>query len=153
VFVHVFLVSHRDAVFAHVPPADRARMQLDEVSQYSVSDAVCADATSEWIRRVLTAAAEEEDGAATAATPTAKGRAPFRITDACSCVGGNTLSFSRTFEQVHASETHPGRLAMLKDNCKLAGADSRNIWRHTRAGQPSLWLAHWRLCGKFAAAS
>lgn len=129
-------MSHRDAVFAHVPPADRARMQLDEVSQYSVSDAVCADATSEWIRRVLTAAAEGEDGAATPATTV--DRAPFRITDACSCVGGNTLSFSRTFEQVHASETHPGRLAMLKDNCKLAGADSRNIWRHMGAGQSSL---------------
>jgi hypothetical protein len=40
-------------------------------------------------------------------------------------VGGNTLSFARYFEAVQASECHEGRLSMLKNNCKTAGANSQ----------------------------
>jgi predicted RNA methylase len=46
------------------------------------------------------------------------------ITDATSCIGGNTWSFAKVFGRVHAVELDPLHMTMLKHNMNLLGLTS-----------------------------
>jgi len=41
------------------------------------------------------------------------------ITDGTACVGGNTISFARSFRKVNAVEVNAKRFNMLRKNCSI----------------------------------
>jgi 16S rRNA G966 N2-methylase RsmD len=110
-------LARRDAIFAQVPVERRSELCMDDVAQYSASEAACADATSRWMLQLLEAA-------------TSDAPARFRVTDACACVGGNTLSFARHMAQVQAVECDAGFLEMLRRNCAVADATNIAFFAH-----------------------
>jgi 16S rRNA C967 or C1407 C5-methylase (RsmB/RsmF family) len=91
----------RDFLFPWLSPQQRAEMQLDDVAEYSVSDAENADSVSKIMQLFL----------------------PYNsiITDAFSCVGGNAMSFARYFQQVNCIELDKSRYEYLNHNIKVAG--------------------------------
>ena len=92
----------RDWLFPWVEEGGRRRaMQLDAVAEYSVTDARTADSLSTLLLHFLPPSAT--------------------VTDACACVGGNTLSFARHFAHVQACELDHVRFTMLNTNLALTG--------------------------------
>ena len=47
------------------------------------------------------------------------------VTDASACIGGNTISFARSFSHVHAVEISPTRARLLQHNVTAAGVEGR----------------------------
>ena len=91
----------RDWLFPSVTPtAVRHSLQLDSVACYSVTDEHTADSLSALLLSFLSPSST--------------------VTDACACVGGNTLSFARHFTHVQAVELDPTRFHMLCHNIALA---------------------------------
>ena len=50
------------------------------------------------------------------------------ITDACSCIGGDTISFCKKFKTVNAIELCPDRFYFLSENLKLYGFKNYNLY-------------------------
>ena len=89
----------RDWLFSGLAADVRHSVQLDDVAEYSVTDSVTADSLSALLL---------------AFTP-----AESTVTDACACVGGNTLSFARHFAHVQSCEYDRVRFDMLNHNLAL----------------------------------
>jgi len=69
-------------------------IQMDSVSEYSITDAKTASHQTIILKSF---------------TPT-----DSIITDGTACVGGNAISFARSFRKVNAVELNPERFAMLR---------------------------------------
>jgi len=78
---------------------------MDSVSKYSITDARTASQQTVVLK--------------TFATPGSI------ITDGTACVGGNTISFGRSFRKVIAVEINAERFAMLKKNCSILKVDRK----------------------------
>lgn len=83
-------------LFPGIDAATRAKLKLDDVAMYSVTDQRTADAISRRILRF--------------APPSA------HVTNATACVGGNTWSFAKHFDHVTAVEHDPTRYQYLVHN-------------------------------------
>ena len=94
----------RDWLFSGLEPALRREVQLDDVAEYSVTDSVTADSLSALLLAFIPAEST--------------------VTDACACVGGNTLSFARHFAHVQSCEYDRLRFDMLNHNLALLSASS-----------------------------
>ena len=82
----------RDWLFSGLDGSVRHSVQLDDVAEYSVTDSVTADTLSALLLAFVGAEAT--------------------VTDACACVGGNTLSFARHFAHVQVDTSpHAGTAA------------------------------------------
>jgi len=79
----------------------------DDVSLYSVTDVVTADAISALLQSL--------DGVGAGGT----------ITDCNGCIGGNTMSFAKHFAQVHAIEKDEDRFSMLQHNVGVLGLNDK----------------------------
>ena len=97
-----FVFDKRDFLFPQTSKQIRKQIQLDDVALYSVTDMRTADEISDYISQL--------DGL---------NRPNLIITDATACAGGNTSSFSRKFNRVHAIEINEIRYKMLVNNLKL----------------------------------
>ena len=89
----------RDWMFSGLDAEVRHDVQLDEVAEYSVTDSKTADSLSELLLAFIPA--------------------DSTVTDACACVGGNTLSFARYFAHVQSCEYDRTRFDMLNHNLSL----------------------------------
>jgi len=74
-------------------------IQMDEVAKYSVTDALTADQQT-----IVMKAFSFPDSV---------------ITDGTACVGGNVVSFAKSFKKVNAVEMNEERYKMLMNNCDL----------------------------------
>ncbi|KAJ1454704.1 hypothetical protein M885DRAFT_617802 [Pelagophyceae sp. CCMP2097] len=83
-----------------------SELQLDATATFSVTDARTADRIS--------AVALALEGVS----------ASSHVIDGCACVGGNVISFARTFARVTAVELDETRHAMLANNVAVAGFES-----------------------------
>lgn len=97
----------REHFFPNVSTKKRGKLMLDEVAMYSVTDQRTADAIS---RRLLAFIPKSST-----------------ITNATSCVGGNTWSFSKHFDRVVAIERDPTRFKYLVHNMNVLGAKNVHI--------------------------
>lgn len=77
------------------------RIQYDDVALYSATDQVTATHIATFCRTL--------DGVDASST----------VTDATSCIGGNTVAFAKQFAAVRAVEIDPTRFEMLRHNAKL----------------------------------
>lgn len=80
-------------------------IQMDRVSEYSVTDAKTATQQS----MVMKAFAFPDSV----------------ITDGTACVGGNAVSFARSFRKVNVVEVNTERFAMLRNNCSVLGVEDK----------------------------
>jgi len=83
----------------------KAGIQMDEVATFSVTDSRIADEMSQVLRRLPGI------------------REASSIMDATACVGGNTVSFARSFRAVTAIELDPQRCDMLRNNLSVCKED------------------------------
>lgn len=97
----------RDFLFRFIPLEKRKGLLLDEEAFYSVTDQYTADKISKDILKHL---------------PNIK-----TITDGTACVGGNTYSFSKFFEQVHAVEVDPLRCSYLQKNLDVLEVTNTDV--------------------------
>lgn len=74
-------------------------LKLDNISLYSITPIIQADKISEIMREYL-------------------GR-DIIVTDMTACIGGNTISFAKTFKHVNAIEICKERYKFLKDNMNV----------------------------------
>src|SRR5690606_3323510 len=102
-------------LFAHLSAEQQQRIQLDDVSEYSVTESDLAKANALALAGLLELDSPDQPG-----LPAAKAR----IMDGCACVGGNVLAFAKYFKHVDAVEYDPARCDMLRNNVKVAGLDS-----------------------------
>lgn len=58
------------------------------------------------------------------------GTLDLTITDACACIGGDTINFCKTFKKVNAIEMCVDRFDFLKDNLKLYGFNNYKIYNN-----------------------
>ena len=94
----------RDWLFSGLEPSVRHDIQLDSVAEYSVTDSVTADTLTALLLAFIPA--------------------DSTVTDACACVGGNTLSFARHFAHVQSCEFDRTRFDMLNHNLALLSSAS-----------------------------
>ena len=97
-----------DFLFPTVKKSQRAKLLLDDVALYSVTDQRTADAISRRLMRFVPSSAT--------------------VTNATACVGGNTWSFAKHFAKVVAIEKDPTRFKYLVHNMEVLGA--RNVESH-----------------------
>jgi RNA cap guanine-N2 methyltransferase len=95
------LTDKRDFLFRFIPVPLRYTIQMDEESLYSVTDQYTADSITKDVCKFLD-------------TPS-----KHVIVDATACIGGNTYSFAKVFNNVHAIEIDPTRFQYLKDNLSM----------------------------------
>lgn len=124
--------SKRDYLFNQTVPDDiKWKLQVDEVALYSITQGGQADKMTRIISEHLARAGVRPADAI--------------ITDATACVGGNTLSFARTFKKVNAVEISAQRAKMLQNNvdvCGLASAVSVINAEYTSSGCMSRLANH-----------
>ena len=94
------ITDSRDWLFPAVDEGVRGGMQLDAVAEYSVTDEETAESFTALLLHLLPSTST--------------------VTDACACVGGNTLSFARHFSHVQACELDHTRYTMLNHNLSIA---------------------------------
>lgn len=94
-------------MFKNVAAALREKLKTDSVASYSITDSDIADAMTRRIRKYA---------------PDAR-----VVTDATACVGGNTASFAREFEVVHAIELDPKRAEYLEHNMAVLGLKNVDV--------------------------
>jgi hypothetical protein len=58
------------------------------------------------------------------------GTKDLTITDACACIGGDTINFCKTFSKVNAIELCIDRFDFLKDNLKLYGFRNYKLYNY-----------------------
>lgn len=90
--------------FRNLPESVRAKLQFDKEALYSVTDSVSADAMTSILSKL----------------PGLPEPSKMSITDITACVGGNVISFARTFGKVTAIEIDPTRAKMLLNNVTVA---------------------------------
>lgn len=95
--------KHCAHLFSSEPASVQQQLLLDDVAMYSVTECTAADEMTSILH----------------ALPGA-----HIITDGTACVGGNAMSFAKTFKHVNAIEINATRHAMLVHNVKLT---NRNI--------------------------
>ena len=95
----------RDFLFRFIPVEKRKLLKLDEEALYSVTDQYTADKISKEIKKQFPDI--------------------HIITDATSCIGGNTYSFSKYFDTVYAIELDKLKYDYLSYNLSIL--DSTNI--------------------------
>ena len=98
----------RDFLFRFIPVEKRKLLKLDEEALYSVTDQYTADKISKEIKKQF---------------PDIQS-----ITDMTSCIGGNTYSFSKYFELVHAIEIDKLKYDYLSYNLTIL--DANNVKLH-----------------------
>jgi predicted RNA methylase len=94
----------------------QTHMAMDSVGLFSVTDRHSADQLTALVSEYLTRFKSIPDHKAV-------------ITDACACVGGNTLSFAKRFGTVNAFELDPIRYNMLIHNLTISGCLTNVIAR------------------------
>jgi len=97
----------RDFLFRFIPLEKRKELLLDDEAFYSVTDQYTADKISKDILKNI---------------PNIK-----VVTDGTACVGGNTYSFSKYFEKVHAVEIDPLRCSYLRKNLELLDVGNTDV--------------------------
>lgn len=97
----------RDFLFRFIPLEKRKGLLLDDEAFYSVTDQYTADKISKDILKNI---------------PNIK-----VVTDGTACVGGNTYSFSKYFEKVHAVEIDPLRCSYLQKNLELLDVANADV--------------------------
>jgi hypothetical protein len=95
------VAKQRARLFAGLPPSLMQRVVLDDVALFSVTAAPVADDMTRRLLRHLSPHATVIDGTA--------------------CVGGNTLSFARSFRRVIACEIALSRARLLRANVETLG--------------------------------
>lgn len=98
----------RDFLFRFIPVDKRKLLKLDEEALYSVTDQYTADKISKEIKKQFPDI--------------------HTITDMTSCIGGNTYSFSKYFENVHAIELDKLKYDYLSYNLTIL--DANNVKLH-----------------------
>jgi len=107
--------SKRNYLFSLIPQADLWKIQVDDLALYSITEYRLAASMTENIFKALEISWGGGD--------LGKSRArQSTITDACACVGGNSLSFATAFRAVHAVEISAQRCKMLANNSRVSGA-------------------------------
>lgn len=97
-------MDKRDFLFKFLPKAIRQQIRLDEEALYSVTDQATADKITLELLKVVPATAI--------------------LTDGTACIGGNTFSFSRSFQRVNAVELEPTKFRYLKHNMEVLGVEN-----------------------------
>ncbi len=100
-----------EVFFPERPGVDRTRLRIHEVGRYSVSLPRDAEENARLMCEVLErlAGLDAKD---------------LHITDACACVGGDSLALARRFARVTAVELDPGTHDILRHNLAVyAGTD------------------------------
>lgn len=98
----------RDFLFRFIPLDKRKELLLDDEAFYSVTDQYTADKISKDILKNI---------------PNVK-----IVTDGTACVGGNTYSFSKYFEKVHAVEIDPLRCSYLQKNLDILEVSNASVY-------------------------
>jgi 16S rRNA G966 N2-methylase RsmD len=88
------------------PDMQNKHILMDDVAKYSITLPEKADMITEIIRKNYQLAFPTDN------------LDELIITDAMACIGGNTLSFSRCFKEVHANELNTTRFQYLVHNMK-----------------------------------
>lgn len=96
----------RGFLFRYISLEKRLLLLLDNEALYSVTDQHTANKISKYINKNI---------------PNIK-----TITDGTACIGGNTYSFSKYFENVYAIEIDPTRYAYLQHNLQVLGITNNN---------------------------
>jgi len=110
-----FPIGPVDRLFCDLSHDVRRRIQLDDVACYSVTEMRSADKIS----RLLVSMAK---------CGQASSLCHLSICDAFACIGGNTLSFAKSFDRVDAIELDTGRYEMLAKNVN-------DVWQEWTAGK------------------
>jgi 16S rRNA G966 N2-methylase RsmD len=97
----------RGFLFRYISLEKRLLLLLDNEALYSVTDQHTANKISKYIHKHL---------------PNVK-----TITDGTACIGGNTYSFSRYFENVYAIEIDPTRFSYLQHNLRILEINNNTI--------------------------
>lgn len=97
----------RDFLFRFIPLDKRKDLLLDDEAFYSVTDQYTADKISKDIFKNISDVRT--------------------ITDGTACVGGNTYSFSKYFDKVHAVEVDPIRCSYLQKNLNLLDVQNTDV--------------------------
>ena len=95
--------SRKEYLFRAEKPEHIEQLKMDKVAEYSVSDSVLANQMTKLIKKDLSEYLTENE---------------VVICDGMSCVGGNTMSFSREFKKVITNEFNKERYGMLEHNCR-----------------------------------
>jgi 16S rRNA G966 N2-methylase RsmD len=98
----------RDFLFRFIPIEKRKQLKLDEEALYSVTDQYTADKISKEVKKLF---------------PDIQ-----TITDATACIGGNTYSFSKYFETVHAIELDILKYEYLAYNLSVLETSNVTLW-------------------------
>jgi len=120
-------MDKKDFLFKFVEPRIRAKIKMDEEALFSVTDQYTADKISNEIRKRIGAQSEQDACSPSTPTPntpnlpTNSSKQLTSIIDATACVGGNTMSFAKQFQTVHAVELDSTRHYYLKYNMTLLG--------------------------------
>jgi 16S rRNA G966 N2-methylase RsmD len=102
-------MDKKDFLFKFIEPTIRAKIKMDSEALFSVTDQYTADKISNEIRKRIGLINDH----------------PIKsIVDATACVGGNTISFAKHFESVHAVEMDSVRYSYLKFNMALLGLNN-----------------------------
>lgn len=96
--------NKKDFLFKFLPKSIRDRLQLDDEALFSVTDQQTADKITNDLLKYVPCTST--------------------ITDGTACIGGNTFSLSRVYNNVNAVELDKKRFKYLKNNMALLGADN-----------------------------
>jgi len=94
-------------LFKGLTPQQKTQLWIDEVAVHSVTQSQIAEQITEITAKALRAAGIVVRDAI--------------VVDAMACVGGNTLSFARTFKTTHAVEISSTRYECLQHNIQVMG--------------------------------
>jgi adenine-specific DNA methylase len=97
----------RGFLFRYISIEKRQLLLLDHEALYSVTDQFTANRISKYIKKNI----------------------PFikTITDGTACIGGNTYSFSKYFDNVYAIEIDHTRFSYLRHNLHVLGINNNTI--------------------------
>ena len=99
----------RDTLFQNLPYSKRKKLKLDSVALFSVTDMNTAEEINELLSVLCRVGGGQKRSQKDA-------QFSIGITDACACVGGNTLAFAKLFHHVNAIEIDSVRASYLKHN-------------------------------------
>lgn len=100
--------NKKDFLFRFIQPELRSKLLLDNEALYSVTDQYTANKISRYIKRNIPDINTIMDGTA--------------------CIGGNTLSFTKTFSNVIAVEIDFTRYSYLCHNMHILGTNNVSIY-------------------------
>jgi hypothetical protein len=102
------LLWKRNYLFRGLPETTVARLRMDVVASFSITE---SNSAAVMTKMIADAFLQLHRSANRGAVPI-----PCTIFDGMACVGGNTMSFSGSFQGVLSNELDPNRFSMLKHN-------------------------------------